>query len=64
MFTEPDFSADTPAFCYVRVFKDPTCRWSTLLANGAGVEPPDDMPATFNSAAGLRRPGWHQSNDL
>ena len=40
VFNDPDFSAEVPAFYYVRVFENPTCRWSTVLANTADVDPP------------------------
>ena len=44
-FSDPDWSADQIAFYYVRVFENPSCRWTTALANEAGVDRPADVPA-------------------
>ena len=38
-FSDPDFSAEQSAFYYARVLENPTCRWTTLLANSADKEP-------------------------
>ncbi|MDP6471542.1 MAG: DUF3604 domain-containing protein [Pseudomonadales bacterium] len=43
-FTDPGFSPDQIAFYYVRVFENPSCRWTTALANKADVDRPTDIP--------------------
>jgi hypothetical protein len=59
-FSDPDFSAEQPAFYYVRVLENPTCRWTTLLANSAGKDLPDDIPATVQER-GWSSPIWSAS---
>ena len=59
-FFDPDFSAEQPAFYYARVLENPTCRWTTLLANSGGVEPPNDLPATVQER-GWSSPIWSAS---
>ncbi len=50
-FSDPAFSPDKAAFYYVRVFENPSCRWTTALANEADVEHPTDIPATVQHRA-------------
>jgi hypothetical protein len=50
-FVDSDFDAGQHAFYYVRVFENPSCRWTTWIANGAGVDLPDDVPATIQNRA-------------
>jgi len=42
---DPQFQADEDAFYYVRVLENPTCRWSTLQCQAAGVNPFSDQCA-------------------
>jgi len=39
VWTDPDWEAGQSAFYYVRVLENPTCRWSTLQCQAAGVNP-------------------------
>ena len=39
VWSDPAFDPDEPAFYYVRVLENPTCRWSTLQCRAAGVNP-------------------------
>jgi hypothetical protein len=39
VWEDPAFDATQPAFYYVRVLENPTCRWSTLQCQAAGVNP-------------------------
>ncbi len=59
-FSDPDFSAEQPAFYYARVLENPTCRWTTVLANSGGVELPNDVPATVQER-GWSSPIWSAS---
>ena len=56
-FSDPEFSADGSAFYYVRVLENPTCRWTTLLANSAGKQLPADLAATVQER-GWSSPIW------
>ncbi|HJL53061.1 MAG TPA: DUF3604 domain-containing protein [Arenicellales bacterium] len=59
-FSDPDFSSEQPAFYYARVLENPTCHWTTLLANSAGSDLPDDPPATVQER-GWSSPIWSAS---
>lgn len=50
-FSDPNFAADLAAFYYVRVFENPSCRWTTALANEADVDKPADVSATVQHRA-------------
>lgn len=57
-FSDPDFSAEQSAFYYARVLEDPTCRWTTLLANSADKDLPEDVAATVQER-GWSSPIWY-----
>ncbi|MEP1472918.1 MAG: DUF3604 domain-containing protein [Halieaceae bacterium] len=39
VWEDPDFHSEQSAFYYVRLLENPTCRWSTLQCQSAGVNP-------------------------
>ncbi|MEM7016979.1 MAG: DUF3604 domain-containing protein [Pseudomonadota bacterium] len=57
MFTDPDYRQDQHAFYYVRVLENPSCRWTTWMANKAGIEVPKDVPMT-EQHRGWSSPIW------
>jgi hypothetical protein len=57
-WTDPDFDPARRAFYYVRVLENPTCRWSTWNALGAGAEPPPSRPRTVQERA-WSSPIWY-----
>ena len=42
VWQDPEFESTQPAFYYARVLENPTCRWTTLQCQAAGVNPFDD----------------------
>jgi hypothetical protein len=51
VWTDPDFDAASPAFYYVRLFENPTCRWSQYTCNAAGVDCSDPSTVPEGLAA-------------
>jgi hypothetical protein len=58
VWTDPKFDPAQRAFYYVRVFENPTCRWSTWEALRAGEEPPATEPRTIQERA-WSSPIWY-----
>jgi hypothetical protein len=58
LWRDPDFDPGQPAFYYVRVLENPSCRWSTWDAIRAGVAPRPDWPATIQERA-WSSPIWY-----
>ncbi len=54
VWRDPDFNTAAPAVYYARAVQDPTCRWSTMACNRAGVRCAE--PATV-------RRGWQDCCD-
>jgi hypothetical protein len=54
VWEDPDFDATQAAFYYVRVLENPTCRWSTLHCQAAGVNPFADDCDTQAAAQSAR----------
>lgn len=61
-WVDPDFDPRQPAFYYVRVIENPTCRWSTWDAIRAGVEPNPTLPKTIQERA-YTSPIWFVPTD-
>ena len=51
VWQDPQFEAGEDAFYYVRVLENPTCRWSTLQCQAAGVNPFSEQCAQQATAA-------------
>ncbi len=51
VWEDEDFDPDQRAFYYVRVLENPTCRWSTLQCQAAGVNPFDEQCEAQATAA-------------
>jgi len=59
LWQDPDFEPDQPAFYYVRVLENPSCRWSSWDALRVGIEPNPDLAATQQERA-WSSPVWYQ----
>lgn len=51
VWQDPDYDPSLPAFYYVRVLENPTCRWSTYDAISSGVAPRPGIQATIQDRA-------------
>ena len=51
VWRDPEFNADKDAFYYVRLLENPSCRWSTLQCQSAGVNPFSESCADQAAAA-------------
>jgi hypothetical protein len=58
VWTDPQFDPAQRAFYYLRVFENPTCRWSTWEAIRAGEKAPDGQPRTIQERA-WSSPIWY-----
>jgi len=54
VWSDPDFDPEAHAFYYARAVENPTCRWSTLQCNAAGVDcsDPKGVPDAFAVCCG------------
>ncbi len=57
-WTDPAFNPGEPAFYYVRVLQNPTCRWSTWDAIRSNEEPRWNLPTTIQDRA-WSSPIWY-----
>jgi hypothetical protein len=64
VWEDPDFQADQSAFYYVRLLENPTCRWSTLQCQSAGVNPFASDCTSQASAATARAQATGASGDV
>ena len=55
---DPDFNREQPAFYYVRVLENPSCRWSTWEALRENTEPFEDVDLTIQERA-WSSPIWY-----
>jgi hypothetical protein len=51
IWEDPEFTAGQPAFYYVRVLEDPSCRWSTWDAVRLDVAIPAGVAAAIQERA-------------
>jgi hypothetical protein len=56
-FSDDGYNKNQNAFYYIRVFENPSCRWTTWFANAAGISKPDDVAATTQQR-GWSSPIW------
>ena len=61
LWQDPEFTPGQEAFYYVRVLENPSCRWSTWDAIGAGYEPRPDLQKTIQERA-WSSPIWYRAS--
>jgi hypothetical protein len=61
-WVDTDFRPDQPAFYYLRVLENPSCRWSTWDAVRSGVPPREGLPATIQERAWSSPIWYHPSS--
>jgi hypothetical protein len=59
VWTDPDFGRGEPAFYYVRVLENPTCRWSAYDALKLG-RPIPPIPAPVQQERAWSSPIWYE----
>ncbi len=64
VWEDPQFDAQQPAFYYVRLLENPSCRWSTLQCQSAGVNPFSPDCAAQAESATLRAQDQGASGDV
>ncbi|MEO8602778.1 MAG: DUF3604 domain-containing protein [bacterium] len=58
VWQDPDFDPAQRAFYYARVLENPTCRWSTYVCNGLGLDcsVPGSVPAQYAECCNAQVP--------
>ncbi|XXK44094.1 DUF3604 domain-containing protein [Porticoccaceae bacterium nBUS_17] len=64
VWNDPDFNSNENAFYYTRVVENPSCRWSTLQCQAAGVNPFDSNCPTQAETANQRSINAGASGDV
>jgi len=64
VWNDPDFNSNENAFYYTRVVENPSCRWSTLQCQAAGVNPFDNNCPTQAETANQRSINAGASGDV
>jgi hypothetical protein len=64
VWQDPQFDADEDAFYYVRLLENPTCRWSTLQCQAAGVNPFSEQCQIQATAASERARAQGATGDV
>jgi hypothetical protein len=61
VWQDPEYNPDQRAFYYVRVLENPSCRWSTLQCQAAGVNP---FAADCSEKAAERTAAWQEQGAI